>query len=268
VGQFYAIQTDENKPYQVYGGLQDNGTWVGPSNHQENTGWHQSGAYAYKELGGGDGMQVEVDTRDNNIIYLGYQFGNYMRMNKTSNEYVDVKPVHQIGQKSYRFNLQTPIHLSRHQQDVFYLGSNQFHRSLQKGEKPESLSQDLSPTKLKGNVPYGTLSSISESPLQFGLIYVGSDNGFIHLSRDLGYTWTKISNALPQDLWVSRVIASKHKISRVYATLNGYRRDDFRPYVFRSEDYGLNWKDLSATLPHEPVNVIREDPTNEQILYV
>jgi hypothetical protein len=268
VGQFYAIQTDENKPYRVYGGLQDNGTWVGPSNHQENTGWHQSGAYAYKELGGGDGMQVEVDTRDNNTIYLGYQFGNYMRLNKTGNEYVDVKPVHQIGQKAYRFNWQTPIHLSRHQQDVFYLGSNQFHRSLQKGEKPESLSQDLAPTKLKGNVPYGTLSSISESPLQFGLIYVGSDNGFIHLSKDLGYTWTKISNALPQDLWVSRVIASKHKISRVYATLNGYRRDDFRPYVFRSDDYGRNWKDLSATLPHEPVNVIREDPANEQILYV
>lgn len=268
VGQFYAIQVDDAKPYNVYGGLQDNGTWTAPSTTTENTGWHQSGQYAYKELGGGDGMQIQVDTRTNNTVYIGYQFGNYFRMDKNTNDYKSVTPTYDIGEKALRFNWQTPINLSKHNQDVFYLGSNKFHRSLQAGDAMLTLSEDLAPTTLKGNVPYGTLTSISESPLKFGLLYVGSDNGYIHVSKDLGYNWTKISNTLPQKLWVSRVIASKHKESRVYASLNGYRNDDFAPYLYLSNDYGKSWTSISDALPHEPINVIKEDPTNEDILYV
>lgn len=268
VGQFYAIQTDDAKPYNVYGGLQDNGTWTGPSTHEENNGWHQSGAYPYKELGGGDGMQVEVDRRNNNTVYFGYQFGNYFRADKTTGLAEPVKPIHDIGQKAYRFNWQTPIHLSRHQQDIFYLGSNYFHRSLEQGNHPQTQQPELAPTPFKGNVPYGTLTSIAESPKQIGLLYAGSDNGLIHLSKDLGMTWTRISNQLPQGLWVSRLVASQHKISRVYATLNGYRQDDFNPYVFVSDDYGRNWQRITKGLPMEPVNVLREDPANEKILYV
>lgn len=268
VGQFYAIAVDDAKPYNVYGGLQDNGTWTAPSNTVENTAWHQSGQNAYKNIGDGDGMQVQVDTRDNQTVYVGYQFGNYFKINKNSGDASPIKAVNDIGQKSFRYNWQTPICLSKHHQDIFYIGSNYLHRSLHQGESLETLGQELTQTKNKGNVPFGTLTSISESSLKFGLIYTGSDDGLIHVSKDGGNTWTKISGALPSNLWVSRVIASQHKESRVYATLNGFRTDDFNAYVYVSDDYGKNWKQLGKQLPLEPVNVIREDSKNENILYL
>ncbi|MBL7765830.1 MAG: hypothetical protein JNJ58_07050 [Chitinophagaceae bacterium] len=268
VGQFYTVAVDDAQPYNVYGGLQDNGTWTGPSTHTENNGWHQSGRYAYQEIGGGDGMQVQVDTRDNSTVYAGYQFGNYARLNKNGGSYTDCKPVHDIGQKPYRFNWQTPICLSKHNQDVLYLGSNCFHRSLQKGEKMETLSEDLTRTTMKGNVPYGTLTTISESPLKFGWIYVGTDDGHVYSSKDIGYNWTNISSKLPQHLWVSRVIGSKFNEDRVYVTLNGYRQDDFTAYVYRSDNHGKTWIRIFENLPDEPVNVIREDTKDENILYV
>jgi photosystem II stability/assembly factor-like uncharacterized protein len=268
VGQFYAVQVDDNTPYNVYGGLQDNGTWTGPSRHVESTAWHQTGAYPYKVIGDGDGMQVQVDTRDNQTAYVGYQFGNYFRINTQKGEELAIKPVHDIGEKPYRFNWQTPILLSKHLQDIFYIGSNCMHRSLKKGDQLSTISTDLTANKQKGSIPYGTLTSISESPLRFGLLYTGSDDGFIFCSKDVGTSWTKISNSLPQDKWVSRVIASKHQESRVYATLNGYRQDDFTPYVYVSDNYGKSWQQIGKTLPDEPVNVIREDPKNENIIYV
>ena len=270
VGQFYAVQVDEAVPYNVYGGLQDNGTWMAPSTTVENTAWHQNGQYAYKNIGDGDGMQVMVDTRDNKTSYTGYQFGNYFRVNTEKNEYEPIQVTNDIGQPSLRFNWQTPILLSKHQQDIFYLGSNKVHRSLQQGKKMETLSSDLTASKHKGNVPYGTLTTLTESPLHFGLLYTGSDDGLIHCSKDGGYTWTKINQSLPtaQGYWVTRVVASKYKESRVYATLNGYRNDDFAPYIFLSDDYGKTWKQIGNDLPMEPVNVLREDPQDEKILYV
>lgn len=268
VGQFYAVTVDDATPYNVYGGLQDNGTWTASSETVESTSWHQSGQYPYKNIGDGDGMQVQVDTRDNTTVYDGYQFGNYYRTNKITGENTDVKPVHDIGQKPYRFNWQTPILLSKHHQDMFYIGSNYLHRSLHQGDEIETISTDLTANSKKGNVPYGTLTTISESPKKFGLLYTGSDDGFIYCSKDIGTSWTKISNSLPQNLWVSRVVASAHAEPRVYATLNGYRNDDFTAYVFCSEDYGKSWKQLGKSLPAEPVNVLREDPKDSSILYV
>lgn len=268
VGQFYAIEVDNAKPYNIYGGLQDNGTWVGPSTHTESTAWHQDGAYAYKAIGGGDGMQVQVDTRDNATIYEGYQFGNYTRVNKNTGDEHDIKPIHDIGQKPYRFNWQTPICLSKHNQDIFYMGSNCFHRSMQQGNNIQTLSQDLTTTNQKGNVPFGTLTTISESPSRFGLLYVGTDDGNIHCSKDAGYSWQKISNQLPPNKWVTRVIASRHNENTVYASLNGYRNDDFNAYLFKSNDNGQHWASISTSLPAEPINVIREDPKDAQILYV
>ncbi|HOZ51201.1 MAG TPA: hypothetical protein PLU17_05050 [Chitinophagaceae bacterium] len=268
VGQFYAVQVDDAKPYNVYGGLQDNGTWTASSETVENTGWHQGGQNPYKNIGDGDGMQVQVDTRDNQTVYLGYQFGNYYRSNKISGDAKDIKPVHDIGQKPYRYNWQTPILLSKHHQDIFYIGSNRIHRSLHQGDKIEAVSDDLTANNKKGNIPFATLTTLSESPKKFGLLYAGSDDGFIYCSKDIATTWTKISNSLPQNLWVSRVIASTHKESRVYTTLNGYRNDDFNAYVYMSDDYGKSWKQLGKNLPLEPVNVIREDTKDENILYV
>ena len=268
VGQFYSVYTDNQKNYHVYGGLQDNGVWVAPHNARINKSWQQTGQNPYKSIMGGDGMQVQVDDRNPNIVYTGYQFGNYFRINRETGKNKYIQPKHTLGENPYRFNWQTPIHLSKHNQDILYLGGNKLHRSLNRGDDWETISEDLTTGGKKGNVAYGTLTSISESPFQFGLIYVGSDDGYINVTKNGGGSWTRISNNLPQNLWVSRVIASKHKKERVYATLNGYRFDDFSTYIYMSDNYGQTWTNIGSALPTSPVNVIKEDPENENILYV
>ena len=268
VGQFYSVNVDNEKNYNVYGGLQDNGVWFGPHNAKIDKAWHQSGQNPFKSIMGGDGMHVQVDNRNHNIVYTGYQFGNYYRINLETEENIYIQPKPEKGAKPYRFNWQTPIHLSKHNQDILYLGGNKLHRSLNQGDTWETISDDLTNGGKEGNVAYGTLTSISESPFQFGLIYTGSDDGVISLTTNGGGSWTKISNNLPQDLWVSRVIASKFKKERVYATLNGYRFDDFTPYVYMSDDYGQTWTNIGNTIPTSSVNVIKEDTENENILYL
>ena len=268
VGQFYAITTDEAEPYNVYGGAQDNGVWVGPSNYQASSGWHQSGQYPYKELMGGDGMQVQVDFRDNNTVYSGFQFGNYFRINKLTGDIKPITPKHDLGERPLRFNWQTPIWLSRQQQDVLYFGANKLYRSFNQGNDWEAISGDLTLGGKPGNVPYGTLTSICESPLKFGLLYTGSDDGLIHVTRDGGENWVKVSDNLPQNLWVSRVTASSHERGTVYATLSGYRWDDFTAYLYVSQDFGQKWIRIGLDLPAEPINVVKEDPVNPKTLYV
>ncbi|WP_405250983.1 WD40/YVTN/BNR-like repeat-containing protein [Dokdonia sp. Asnod3-C12] len=268
VGQFYFIQVDNEEPYNIYGGLQDNGVWVAPSTAQESRGWLQSGQYPWESIMGGDGMQVQVDSRDANIVYTGFQFGNYFRINRETgeNKRFDIK--HTLGEKPYRFNWQTPILLSSHNQDILYLGGNKLMRSMDQGDSWTAISPDLTHGGKPGNVAYGTLTSVSESPFQFGLIYTGSDDGKISVTKNGGSDWQVISNTLPKDLWVSRVVASEHKKERVYATLNGYRWDDFATYIYVSDNYGQTWKNISAGIPMSPVNVIIEDPVKENIIYV
>ncbi|MCF2874942.1 MULTISPECIES: VPS10 domain-containing protein [unclassified Tenacibaculum] len=268
VGQFYTVYADNQKNYKVYGGLQDNGVWVASHNAKIDKRWKQTGKNPYESIMGGDGMQVAVDDRNPNIVYTGYQFGNYYRINRKTGQQKYIQPKHKLGENPYRFNWQTPIQLSKHNQDILYLGGNKLHRSLDKGDTWETISEDLTKGGRKGNVAYGTLTSISESPFQFGLIYIGTDDGYIQLTKNGGGSWENISNTLPQNLWVSRVIASKHKKERVYVTLNGYRWDDFNVYVYMSDDYGKTWKNISGNIPASPVNVIKEDPKKENILYV
>lgn len=280
VAQYYAVTVDNARPYNIYGGLQDNGSWVGPSNHVD-TSWAERGAdYAYRSIGGGDGMQAQIDTRDNATVYSGSQFGAYSRRNWQSRDNtirpVFIRPAHDLGEAQLRFNWQTPILLSKHNQDIFYYGSNRLYRSFSKGDSLVAISPDLTNGRKEGDVPYGTMTTISESPLRFGLMYTGTDDGNIHVTKDGGYTWTLISKpasktnpaGLPQGLWVSRVVASQFKEGRVYATLNGYRFDNFAPYLYVSEDYGTTWKQIGKDLPAEPLNVVREDPKYDSILYV
>lgn len=287
VAQYYAITVDDARPYNVYGGLQDNGSWWGPSNHREDIGWIDNGQYGYKTINGGDGMQAQVDTRDNATIYSGWQFGVYGRYNREKRgSQKFIRPQHELGEKPLRFNWQTPILLSKHNQDILYYGSNRLYRSMNKGDTMIAMSSDLTNGRVTGNVPYGTLTTLTESPLRFGLLYSGSDDGNIHRSYDAGYSWeqlNQVSGAAPakkgtgqtsnlklqtNNLWVSRVTASQHKDSRVYVSLSGYRFDNFAPYLYTSDDYGMSWKNISADLPHEPINVVREDPKDENILYV
>ena len=268
VGQFYAIYADNQNPYNVYGGLQDNGVWTASHNAKMNNRWLQTGHNPYTSIMGGDGMQVQVDDRNPSIVYTGSQFGNYFRLDRDNGERTYIQPKHTLGEAPYRFNWQTPILLSKHNQDILYLGSNKLHRSLDKGDTWETVSVDLTTGGKKGNVAYGTLTTLSESPFQFGLLYTGSDDGYVHVSKNGGGSWERISNSFPKDLWVSRVIASQHKKERVYVTLNGYRSDDFTVYVYRSDDYGKTWENISNNIPASPVNVIREDSENPNLLYV
>jgi len=268
VGQFYAIAVDHAEPYNVYGGLQDNGVWKGAHNAKEDKSWQQSGQYPWQSILGGDGMQVQIDRRNTNVIYTGFQFGNYYRINLATNERAYIQPKHHLGERPYRFNWQTPILLSAHNQDILYLGGNKLMRSMNQGRDWEAISDDLTHGGKQGNVAYGTLTCISESPFQFGLLYTGSDDGLLNLSQDAGATWQDISTGLPKDLWVSRVIASQYKKERVYVTLNGYRWDNFKAYVYKSDNYGSTWQNISSNLPASPINVIREDPENENLLYL
>jgi len=268
VGQFYHIAVDMAEPYNVYGGLQDNGVWMGPHTYQEGTRWHSTGRYPYKSIVGGDGMQTVIDTRDNTTVYSGLQFGNSYRLNTKSGKRKSIKPSHDLGNNPYRWNWQSPKHLSIHNEDIVYFGANKLFRSFKQGEDMEAISDDLTYGGKKGDVPFGTLASIHESPLKFGLIYTGSDDGLVYLTKTGGFEWTNITAGLPDSLWVSRVQASAHKESRVYVSLNGYRNDDFSPFVYASEDYGATWQQLGLELPHDPVNVIKEDPENENLLYV
>jgi len=288
VGQFYAITTDNAKPYNVYGGLQDNGVWYLPSQTPRNSfGGSGLGLSdgTEKNIGGGDGMQVQVDQRDNTTVYYGSQFGNYSRRNlKTGERPARITPRHELGEYPYRFNWQSPILLSRFNNDILYFGSNHFHRSMNQGDTMATMSIDLSNGGKEGNVPYGTLTTMTESPLHFGLIYTGTDDGNIHVTKDGGYTWEQLNDTSPvskrkkqkpvtgklstNQLWVSRVEASHAKVSRVYVSLNGYRYDDFNSYLYVSEDYGSTWKKIGTELPCEPINVIKEDPRDENILYV
>jgi photosystem II stability/assembly factor-like uncharacterized protein len=268
VGQFYNIAIDMAKPYNVYGGLQDNGTWFGSSTTKESYDWYDSGHNPYTMIGGGDGMQVQVDWRDNKTVYSGSQFGFYSRQNLATKERKNVRPMRDLGEPAVRYNWQSPILLSRHNQDVFYFGSNKFHRSMSKGDSLVTLSMDLTTNPTQGDVPFGTTTTISESPIRFGLIYVGTDDGNVQVSKDGGNSFTMISQKLPKGLYVSRVIASKYNVARVYVTLNGYRNDHFNAYVYQSDDYGTTWKQIMKDLPSEPVNVIKEDAVSEQVLYV
>lgn len=267
VGQLYAVNVNYQENYNVYGGLQDNGVWFGNSDYEKSVAWHQEGKYPYQEIIGGDGMQIQIDSRNTNVVFTGYQFGNYYRINQKEGKFDFISPKASKEEKPYRFNWQTPILLSSHNQDILYMGSNFLHRSMNQGETWEKISEDLTNGAKEGNVAFGTLTTISESNFQFGLLYTGSDDGKIHVSKDGGVSWQLISGNLPQNLWVSRVVASSHKKERVYATLNGYRSDIFESYVFVSEDYGKNWTAISDGLT-QAVNVIVEDSENENILYV
>nr|MCU0395763.1 hypothetical protein [Chitinophagaceae bacterium] len=266
VGQFYAISVDNARPYRVYGGLQDNGVWMGYTRRQRTSDANYD-TLQYRSIGGGDGMMVLADPRDNKTVYFGSQFGAYSRTHLDTGGVLSVRPQHEMGELPYRFNWLTPIVLSRHNPDVFYIASNRFHRSLNKGMAIKTLSGDLTNGRKEGDVPFGTISTLSESPLRFGLLYAGTDDGNVHVSKDGGYSWTLINNGLPKGLWVSRVFASAHKESRVYVSLNGYRNDHFKAYVYVSDDYGTTWSSVSGNLPMEPVNVIREDHKMENILY-
>jgi photosystem II stability/assembly factor-like uncharacterized protein len=267
VGQIYTLQADSNIPYNIYAGFQDNGVWYGRS---AGTIYSDdlTDVRGYRKLGGGDGMMVQIDPRDPKTVYLGVQYGKYWRTHLDTGDQQMMRPDPILGDPPFRFNWCSPIMISKHLPDVIYLASHRLHRSIRQGADMQTISQDLTYGGNSGDVAYGTITSIDESPRRLGYLLAGTDDGRVQLSTDGGYTWKPIDSALPKGLWVSRVIASAYQDSRIYVTLNGYRSDHFNPYVFVSEDHGNSWKPIHGNLPLEPVNVLREDPINENILYL
>ncbi|MGH8165263.1 MAG: WD40/YVTN/BNR-like repeat-containing protein, partial [Rhodanobacteraceae bacterium] len=259
VGQFYSVTYDMADPYNVYGGLQDNGAMMGSSK----TDWQR--ADNWKDVGGGDGMYVQVDPRDNKTIYAGFQFGFYTRTGPGGEH--EVRPRPAFGTAPLRWNWTTPIALSTHNQDIVYMGANRLFRSLDKAESWQAVSPDLSTSKNRGNVPYATITTLAVSPKTFGLLWAGTDDGHVWVTRDGGVQWNEVDDALPLR-WVSRVEPSHFDDQRAYVSLDGYRDDDITPYVYRSDDLGKHWTDISRGLPHEAINVVREDPVNQDVLYV
>ncbi|MBK6267425.1 glycosyl hydrolase [Marivirga sp. S37H4] len=261
VGQFYTVNVDMATPYNIYGGLQDNGTMVGSSKTVPNR--HRQ----WESLFGGDGMYVSVDPKNTDRVYVGFQFGNYFRLNRADGSRKYITPKHDIGETPLRFNWRTPVVMSSHNADILYLGSHKLHRSLNKGDSWEAISPDLTNGIKEGNVPFGTITEITESPLKFGMVYVGTDDGNVWRIME-GQSWTKINKKLPQGLWVSSIHASNHDPGTVYLSLTGYRNDNFQNYIYKSTDYGDTWKSISGDLPQESVNVIYQDPEVSNLLYL
>ncbi len=258
VGQFYTVEVDMADPYNVYGGLQDNGVLKGSSRSRP-------GIDPWQRIGGGDGMYVQVDPRDDQTTYLGLQFGYYFRIGDGPRR--AARPRDRLKEPALRYNWSSPILLSEHNHDVLYFGANKLYRSLDRGETWKAISPDLTRSEMRGDVPFATLTTLAESPEEFGLLWAGTDDGYVHVTDDGGRQWRDVSAGLPTDRWVSRVEASRHERDRAYVSLNGYRDDDLTAYVYATEDSGATWAQIAAGLPAEPVNVVREDPVNPDVLY-
>tara|TARA_R110000868_G_scaffold37111_6_gene131436 strand:+ start:16408 stop:19158 length:2751 start_codon:yes stop_codon:yes gene_type:complete len=261
VGQFYSVNVDMEEPYNIYGGLQDNGTFKGPSTSIGNR------ERPWTRIGGGDGMHVAPNPNNSDIVYIGFQYGNYSRRDLEKGEDYRITPNHQLGEARYRYNWNSPVNLSHHNPDIIYFGSQKLSRSLNEGKDWVAISPDLTNDLPNGDVPYSTLTTIAESPLSFNVIWAGSDDGNIQITRDGGSTWSKVSSRLPQHLWVSEIHASKYNEGTAYVSLNGYRWDDFNTYLYKTTDYGTNWESIRGNLPNEVANVIVQDPVNPSILY-
>jgi photosystem II stability/assembly factor-like uncharacterized protein len=272
VTQFFNINTDTDKPFHVYGSVQDWGSFRGIVDLSR--GRDKIPAQDFESAPGGEGSNHAIDPSDPNIVYSAGFYGHMMRTNyggghwyqNTKSIYPQVYP----GQPALRGQWLAPFILSPADPSIVYLGLQYLFRSHDRGDTWDQISQDLTYNTASemGDIPYHTIFTISESPLMYGLVYAGTDDGRVWVTKDRGRTWKEITAGLPYQKWVSRIQASAYKIDRVYMTQNGKRDDDFTPYVWKSDDYGQTWTNITANIPLGPVNVIREDPVSRDILYV
>ena len=276
IGEFYAISVDMAEPYNIYGGTQDNAALYGPSTHNledrlSKYGVEDPWRHIYLDRwGGGDSYFTELDPSDPNTIYYEHQFGEFRRKNMKTGDTKSIKPVAEEGEPQLRRNWMTPYFISHYDPQTVYYAAHKVYKSPDRGDSWECVSPDLTtnpgPEK-QGNVPFGTITSLSESRLKKGLIYAGTDDGNVQVTHNDGKNWTLIKSGLPAK-WVSRVIASLHEEGTVYVSFTGYREDDFEVYLYMSSDFGKTWTSIAGNLPAESINVIREDPHDKNILYV
>ncbi len=272
LAQFYAIGVDMQKPYHVYGGLQDNGSFGGPSKTRSRSG---IGRFDWYRVGGGDGFYVQVDPKDSDIIVAESQFGVIGRLDRETGMRRSIRPPQSDprGPRD-RYNWNSPIVMSQHDSRVIYFAGNRLFKTFNYGDDWQVISPDLTtanPAKISGNVPHCTITTISESPLDKRVLCVGTDDGKVQWSNDGGATWTDMSDRFsirPQGWWCTRVELSHHDINTAYASFSAFREDDFRSFVFATRDGGATWNSITSNLPEEPVNVIKEDLRNRNLLFV
>ena len=262
IGQFYHVAVDTNHRYYVYGGLQDNGSWGGPSRTRTpdgplNEDWFR--------VGSGDGFVCRVDANDPSLIYFESQNGGIGRRNLETGEARSLRPARQRGDRTrYNWNWNTPFVLSSHNSKIYYTAGNYVYRSLDRGNNLQKISDKISATDR------GSATALAESPRDANVLYVGTDDGALHVTRDGGNEWTDITKnvPLPGPRWVASIEASRFKDGRAYVAFDGHRSDDDDPLVFVTEDYGKTWKSIRANLPWGSTRVLREDISNENLLYV
>lgn len=281
ISQFYHVAADMQRPYNVYGGLQDNGSWVGPSRGAagiRNKDW--------SSVGFGDGFWSFPDHDDPQIVYSEYQGGQLMRIDRRLNEVKRIAPVADPASEKLRFNWNTPLIQSSTRAGVLYYGSQYVHRSTDRGESWERISPDLTtddPKRQRQATSGGlsrdnstaennaTIYSIAESVLDDQVIWVGSDDGRVHVSQDGGASWTDLSRkfeGLPAGTWVSRVDASPHAAGTALISFDGHRTGDFSTYVYRSDDFGQSWSRLNTAAVEGYAWVIRLDLVNPDLYFL
>ena len=269
VVQFYNVAVDLAEPFNVYGSIQDNNSWKGPSNHRP----ERDPGNDWVRIPGGEASYIAIDPNNQNIMYSESFYGRIMRTDfdmPGRNQTQSITPQAEDGQPPLRGQWLAPFLISPHDSDTIYHGMQYVFKSTNRGEQWERISPDLTRDQedRRGNISFQTISTLSESPLKAGLIYAGTDDGRVHVTRDDGKNWSEVTSGLPADVWVSRVVASRFDQATVYLTKNGKRDDDFQAYVYRSSDYGRTWEDIGDGIPGGPVNVIVEDPVNANLLYV
>lgn len=291
LSQFYQLAVDDRDPYYVCGGLQDNGTWCGPSHSLHDAGILKDDWY---RLYGGDGFYAEPVPGSPHLVYANSQGGNIALFDRRTGAQRRVHPYpHTVGSQGdaivdhrYRFNWDAPIHISPHDAATVYLGGNVLFRSRDYGNSWEEISPDLTtddPEKqgTSGGEIYTdntaaefhtTIITIAESRVQPGVIWVGTDDGNIQVTRDGGGTWTNVKDnvrGLPAFSWIAKIDASWHDAGTAYVAVDDHRSDDFTPHAFKTTDFGRSWINLAGGLPQDDyVKVIREDSENPDLLYV
>ncbi|MCH2182685.1 MAG: PDZ domain-containing protein [Mariniblastus sp.] len=268
LAQFYAIGVDMQEPYHVYGGLQDNGSWGGPSKSSGSVGRQE-----WYRVGGGDGFYVQVDPEDSNIVFSESQFGAIGRRNRATGASRSIRPPQTEG-AAHRYNWNSPILMSTHDPRVIYFAGNKLFKSFNRGDDWLEISGDLTtadPERIAGNVPHCTITTIAESRKDKKRLLVGTDDGKVQITLDGGESWTDLTDRFPfrpPNWWCSRVEFATDDKDTAYASFTGYREDDFRPFVFKTTDAGQTWEAIASNLPEGPVNVIKQDPENPTTLYV
>lgn len=280
LGSIYAIGVDNEDPYNIYAGLQDHENWKGPSNGPSGRVDDQD----WIAVGDGDGMFTLPDPKDSRWLYTTRHYGAHERLDQKLGYRKNITPQPPAGKPPYRWLWCTPIHISPHNSQVLYTGGQHLLRSTDQGDHWVEISPDLSSSPADkilpeseggapGGIPWFAISTISESPVTAGVIWAGTSDGKVHVTRDTGGSWNDMTATLAalggrEDAYVSRVQASHHVAGRAYIAKSGYKFDDFRPFLFRTDDFGATWKSISANLPNQPINVVFEDPRNPNLVFV